>query len=372
VTRGARGFARALAAALGALALGSLGCGNGRVDGPAQSGTAGDKGTAGASAAGAAGSTATSGAAGQASTGTTGDAAGQGGAGGAGQAGAGAAGDVGAGGSTGGASGGAMGGAGAAGGGGVAGAAGTAGGAGAPPALCNGLVCEDFEKLAVGAKPGAPFAIRVSAKGTGSVLVDDTRAHSGTHSAKASITATTATDTYREAYLAVTGAPLIPLPDNHVYGRFMIYTDRIPDKSVHWTIAHGDGPYMTNTATYNYGGMGGLMANYYRDTMPPNDCWQTKNSTFPTGRWVCVSFEFDGPSNAMRFSLDGADVPEVDVMGLAKTDATCTVKGVDGRWLAPTFKNISIGWESYQNDVMGAHDAWIDDIELDTHPVTCP
>jgi hypothetical protein len=353
---------------VGALALGSLGCGNGRVDGPAQSGVAGDKGTAGGSAAGTAGS---SGAAGQASTGAAGDAAGQGGSGGSGQAGAGTttggAGAIGAAGSTG--AGGAAGGAGASG---SAGGPGTAGAAGGAPAVCNGLVCEDFEKLAVGAKPGAPFTIRVSAKSTGSVLVDDTRAHSGTHSAKASITATTATDTYREAYLAVTGAPLIPVADNHVYGRFMIYTDRIPDKTVHWTIAHGDGPYMTNTATYNYGGMGGLMANYYRDTMPANDCWQTKNSAFPTGRWVCVSFEFDGPGNAMRLSLDGVDVPEVDVIGLTKTDATCTVKGVDGRWLAPTFKNISIGWESYQNDVMGAHDAWIDDVELDTHPVACP
>jgi hypothetical protein len=235
---------------------------------------------------------------------------------------------------------------------------------------CAALMCEDFEKLAVGAKPGAPFTIRAS-KGT--VLVDDTRAHGGAHAVKLSVTATTASDTYRQAYLAVTGAPLIPLPNNHVYGRFFIYTDRVPDKTVHWTIAHGDGPLGTLTGTYNYGGMGGLMANYYRNTTPdPTDCWQTKNAPFPTGRWVCVAFEFDGPGNAMRFSLDGADVPELDVTGLAKTDATCTVKGVDGRWLAPTFKNISIGWESYQHDAMGAHDAWIDDLALDVHPVACP
>jgi hypothetical protein len=340
---GARGLARVML--IGALALG---CGSGSP--PPPSGAAGDKGTAGGGAAGAN------------VTGAAGETAGSAGA---------AAGDSGAAGSAGGAAG-ATGVAGASGAAGAVGVAGASGAAGAAAAACNGLVCEDFEKLAVGAKPGAPFTVRVSAKSTGTVTVDDTRAHSGTHSVKVSITATTASDTYREAYLAVTGAPLIPLPDNHVYGRFMIWTDRIPDKTVHWTIAHGDGPYMTNTATYNYGGMGGLMANYYRDTSPANDCWQTKNSNFPTGKWVCVGFEFDGPGNAMRFSLDGADVPEVDVTGLSKTDMTCTVKGVDGRWLAPTFKNISIGWESYQNDVMGAHDAWIDDIALDTHPVACP
>ena len=142
---------------------------------------------------------------------------------------------------------------------------------------------------------------------------------------------------------------------------------------MHWTIAHGDGPVGTLTGTYNYGGMGGLMANYYRDTAPnPTDCWQTKNSAFPTNRWVCVGFEYDCGKNEMRFSLDGADVPELHVVGLAKTDATCTVKGVDGRWLAPTFKNISVGWESYQHDVAGAHDAWIDDVVLNDQPVPCP
>jgi hypothetical protein len=237
---------------------------------------------------------------------------------------------------------------------------------------CDGrLVCDDFEKTTVGAKPAAPFVLHL---GKGTVAVDDTRAFSGKHSVKVSITATATNDTYRQAMMAVTGAPLIPLPSNHVYGRFMIYTDRIPDKTVHWTIAHGDGPVATLTGTYNYGGMGGLMANYYRNTTPdPNDCWQTKNSSFPTGRWVCVGFEFDGGANEMRFSLDGAEVPELHVVGLNKTDATCTVKGVDGRWLAPMpFKNISVGWESYQHDVAGAHDAWIDDVVLDDQPVACP
>jgi hypothetical protein len=361
---GARERARLSVIALGVLALG---CGNGQVGGSAHGGGAGDKGTAGSSSA--------AGSAGVAGSGAAGDAAGASG-GGAPAGTAGASGDAGASGGAG-----ATGGTGTAGGAGTAGASGGAGAAGAGAGTggaggagtgCAALICEDFEKTAVGAMPGAPFKVQAS-KGTGTVSVDDTRAHGGTHSVKLSITATTATDTYREAYLAVTGAPLIPLPDNHVYGRFMLYTDRIPDKTVHWTIAHGTGPYMTNTATYNYGGMGGLMANYYRDTSPANDCWQTKQSSFPTGRWVCVGFEFDGPGNAMRFSLDGADVPEVDVVGLSKTDATCTVKGVDGRWLAPTaFKNISIGWESYQHDAMGAHDAWIDDVALDTKPIACP
>ena len=242
----------------------------------------------------------------------------------------------------------------------------------APPAdPCAGrLVCDDFEKSITGAKPDKPWNVMTS-KGT--ALIDETRAYSGKRSVKVSIDATTSTDTYRRAMLAITGAPLIPLTDDTVYGRFMIWTDRIPDKSVHWTFAHGDGPLGTLSATYNYGGMGGLMANYYKNSSPsPTDCWQTKTQTFPTSKWSCVAFKFDGKNAEMRFWLDGTEIPELHVVGMTKTDATCTVKGVDGRWLAPEFKNISVGWESYQHDVAGAHTAWIDDVILDSKAIPCP
>lgn len=238
---------------------------------------------------------------------------------------------------------------------------------------CAGrLVCDDFEKYSAGGKPGTPFSIEAN-KGT--VTIDTTRAYSGKNSVKVSIEATSASDTYRRAMMAVKGAPLIPLKDDSVYGRFMIWTDRIPDKSVHWTFAHGDGPSLSGTsATYNYGGMGGLMANYYRNTTPdPNDCWQTKSQDFPTKKWSCVAFQFDGKNSEMRFWLDGVEIPELHVVGMSKSDATCTVKGVDGKWYAPSpFQTISVGWESYQNDVAGAHDAWIDDVILDSNPIPCP
>jgi len=251
------------------------------------------------------------------------------------------------------------------------GQAGSGGAGGQPLDPClNRTICEDFESTAIGQAPGAPFELHVS---HGTVAVDDTRAVSGKHSLKVSIEATTPNDTYRQAMLAVTGAPLIPLPSDTVYGRFMIWTDRIPDQTVHWTIAHGDGPQAMLSATYNYGGMGGLMANYYEDTAPlVTDCWQTKNQMFPTNAWTCVGFEFDGTNDEMRFWLDGVEVPELHVIGLQKNDMTCTNQGVNGQWLAPDFQNISVGWESYQHDAIGAHDAWIDDVILDDTPIPCP
>jgi hypothetical protein len=241
----------------------------------------------------------------------------------------------------------------------------------APPDPCAGrIICDDFEKDTTGQSPRAPWSIEL-AKGT--AVVDETRAVSGKRSVKVSIEATSSNDTYRQAMMAITGAPLIPLVNNTVYGRFMVYTDRIPDSTVHWTFASGHGPIGNLSAVYNYGGMGGLMANYYKNTSPnPTDCWQTKNQTFPTGAWTCVGFEFDGPNNEMHFWLNGTEVPELHVLGNAKTAQTCTVASVDGRWLAPTFDNVSVGWESYQNDTAGAHDAWIDDVILDDKPIGCP
>ena len=241
----------------------------------------------------------------------------------------------------------------------------------APADPCLGrIICDDFEKATTGAAPLAPWKTQLS-KGT--VLVDESRAFSGKRSVKVSVTATTANDTYRQAYFAITGAPLIPLAGNSVYGRFMISTDRIPASSVHWTIASGSGPIGNLYAVYNYGGMGGLMANYYKSSTPdPTDCWQTKTQAFPTAKWTCVAFQLDGTHNEMRFWLDGVEVPELHVLGNTKTDLTCTVKGVDGRWLAPKFDAIKVGWESYQHDAVGAHDAWIDDVILDDTPIACP
>ncbi len=236
---------------------------------------------------------------------------------------------------------------------------------------CAGrLVCDDFEKGAVGDKPGAPWVL---ATNKGTAVLDATHAYSGKHSVKLAVDATATSDTYRRAMLVIHGAPLVPVPGNSFYGRFMIWTDRIPDKTVHWTIAHGDGPQGGLTATYNYGGMGGLMANYYRDTTPKvTDCWQTKAQTFPTKTWTCVAYQYDGKNDEMRFWLDRKEIPELHVVGNSKDDSTCTEKGIDGKWHAPAFKNVSVGWESYQHDVGGAHEAWIDDVILDDTPIACP
>jgi len=251
--------------------------------------------------------------------------------------------------------------------------AGGTGGIGGPAAYpCEGrIVCEDFEDVPVGQAPGAPWeALEIK----GSVLVDDTRAFSGAHSLQVSIQATAPDEnTYRRALLAISGPPLIPLTKNTVFGRFMLFTDRIPDKTVHWNIARGAGVIDSVPFSYSYGGMGKLMASYFGPTTPlVTDCWQTEDQLVPTDRWVCIGFEFDGSNDEMRFWLDGTEIPELHVVGLDKTSATCTESAIDGKWIAPEFESIGVGWTSVHHDAAGAHDAWIDDVILDDEPIPCP
>jgi hypothetical protein len=247
-----------------------------------------------------------------------------------------------------------------------------------PPAECAGrLVCDDFEGAATGQAPNGPWKIGAIEKGH--IVVDEARAFSGRKSVRFTVDAmTSASDISRHATIEVTAAPLFPLANDRVYGRFMLYTNRIPPYPNHWTTAQGSGPVAAAgdaIAEYNYGGQGNLMANYYRP-LPGGgkvDCWQTKGGSFPTNKWTCVAFMFDGKANEMRYWQDGTEVPELHVLGLAKRATDCTDKTVDGRWLAPEFGKISIGWQSYGYDATGmAHDAWIDDVILDDEPIGCP
>jgi len=158
----------------------------------------------------------------------------------------------------------------------------------------------------------------------------------------------------------------------------MIYTTRVPPYPNHWTTAEGTGPVAAAgnaIAQYNYGGQADLMANYYRPLSSGSkvDCWQTKNVAFPTNKWTCVAFMFDGKANEMRYWQDGVEIPELHVLGLDKRAVDCTDKSVDGRWLAPAFDKMSLGWQSYGYDNTGLpHDAWIDDVVLDDEPIPCP
>ena len=334
-------------------------------DGGGGNASGGSGGSTGGSAAGAAGSgTAGSGTAG---TGTAGSGSAGSGAAGSGTAGSGTAGS-GTAGSTGGGSGGAAG--------------GTTGAGGGGNPCTTALLCDDFESYTTGQPPGGNWTRTMSSGAT--IAIDTAQFRSGSKSVK--VTTPAGTSGSRTAYIRTAAAAVFPAAQSGFYGRMMFRLESAPTASVHWTFVQGSGVIAGQTyhALYRYGGqvpvMQGstfvgsqLMANYetpdsYNGTGPGSDCWKHSNKiVVPVGAWSCAEWQFDGPTNTMRFWLDGAAVDTLTVM---TTGSGCVNQPATYQWTAPNFDRLDLGWESYQAD--SARTMWIDDVAVSRTRVGCP
>ena len=74
--------------------------------------------------------------------------------------------------------------------------------------------------------------------------------------------------------------------------------------------------------------------------------------------------EFTEPRKAVQDA--GADV---DVIG--KGTRCVNASDVGSTWLAPTFSNLSVGWQQYQPST-GALEMWMDDLVVSAQRVGCP
>ncbi|HET6148498.1 MAG TPA: hypothetical protein VFH68_13275, partial [Polyangia bacterium] len=268
-----------------------------------------------------------------------------------------------------------------AGGSGVSGVGGGAAAGAAGDPCATAIFCDDFEKYAAGATPTSPWR---AATNQGAVAVDTNQHRSGTKSVKLT---TQAHDGAKTAFIELTGSAVFPVSGNVFHGRMMFLLEAAPTTSVHWTFIQGAGvvPVGGYHALYRYGGqmpiMQGatfvgsqLMANYdtpdsYSGTPPQSDCWQHANRVVvPVGRWACAEWKFDGATNQMSFSLDGAAIPSLNMTGVGQG----CVHPSDGpfTWTAPTFDRLSLGWESYQTD--GVRTIYIDDVVVSRAPIGCP
>jgi len=259
---------------------------------------------------------------------------------------------------------GARGGGGAAGAGAKGGAAGNPAGAGACTTT-SALLCDDFESYPVGQVPGGPWTASIN---QGTVVVDTTRAWSGTHAVR--VTVAGGTGTYRRAFLSTMGPPVFPLPGNAFYGRMMIWLNAAPAGSVHWTNIQAEGPVpgMNFRALSRYGGQlqKRLMASY--DTQGvASDCWRHSATLMPEARWACMEWRFNGPNNETDFWLDGTALTDLTVI---KRGDGCLDNGTNGDWLAPTYDTLLLGWEHYQQSIV--HDMWIDDVGVSLQRLGCP
>lgn len=317
-----------------------------------------------------------SGAAGQGGGGTS-NAGGATTAGSAGQVAAGsggAAGGAGSGGTGGGAAGSGTGGSGGAAG--AAGAAGSAGNGGASAGPCGGAIyCDDFDSYSAPGNPGGNWqtSIEYSGNQNGMVSVDTAHAFSGSNSVHFKTPGNTS---FEHAFITLKGAPYFPVADNSFYGRMMIYVSQLPGNTVHWTMIQGLGTMVPgqpnlNEAEYRYGGQingDELMANY--DTKPTHsDCAQRSKTKMPRNKWTCIEWHFNGKDKTLELWMDGMQNDALTVKQMSNNTGVCQNQAWSGIWEPPTFSEIGIGFQHYQQ---GPGELWIDDFGIDTKQLGCP
>ncbi|MEA2748142.1 MAG: hypothetical protein QOI41_2285 [Myxococcales bacterium] len=204
---------------------------------------------------------------------------------------------------------------------------------------CTGAkVCDDFESYAKGGAPTAPWTADVA---SAAMAIDDTRAFSGTKSVHIT------TQGGGAKALIVQTAPLLPFAGNNVYGRFMMFSNVMPTTHYHLVIANGPGDNGQMT-------MGGIESSKALFNYGPGDNTAVSNTQYPSGKWTCIQWQFDGPNTTARMSIDGLSL-----------DNQIT------NWQSFSIAKLSIGLLNCCDDAPMV-DMWIDAVAIDDKPVACP
>jgi hypothetical protein len=221
---------------------------------------------------------------------------------------------------------------------------GTGGGA---ASSCSGFTskfCDDFEAQTVGAAPKGDFSVEAN---DGALVVDTTKAFSGTKALHINTKKPSPT-----AFLNF--SKQFPLNDFH--GRAMFYLTRIPTAEIHWDLIDASG-----TTHWEIGGMYGK----FMFVVDPPDHGLLSN-TFPTGKWFCLQWQFkyggQGMDNTFLAKMDGTTLDKGSFTG---ADAE------GDKWNAGPWKQLSVGWTAYGSSDVDIEE-WIDDLAIAEQPIPCP
>ena len=175
--------------------------------------------------------------------------------------------------------------------------------------------------------------------------------------------------------------PIFASKPTHVYGRMKMYID--PNgTSVHWTFfgvngaAEPSSPAAGRDASYILSSLPNKGVNTYSfvyglqatATEAYHDCSSQSGTSMPTG-WACVSFEMDSVARTLRMYKDGAPSPILSVDDHGNGCVAPTP--VTSPWYGPAITQLFAGAWSF-HDMTAPLDVWIDDLVVDTKPVTCP
>jgi hypothetical protein len=191
------------------------------------------------------------------------------------------------------------------------------------------------------------------------MTVDTTKFFSGKQSLKLGLSNAKG-DT--KAQLAFT-APLLPMANNDVHGRMMMWLSKNPGN--HWDFATAFGTDQPqdddNLIQYTYGSMSGHLMAVYQ----PGDDSVDSTTQLPAGKWVCLEWEFKG-------AADGTHLLKMQMDGMVINKGEVT-KGGPGKadWKATTWKSMKVGFIVFSG-VAGPFDMWIDDVAVSDKPIGCP
>lgn len=252
----------------------------------------------------------------------------------------------------------------------------------APPDPCGGaLFCETFEsypnvKAIADAQKFGPWHAVLK---TGATMgLDGAHVTSGSSALHVHIDGAV---TAGGRLFADGAQPLFAPKPTHLWGRMKMYVD--PNgTSVHWTFFGLNGPadpaspaagrnasYIlsslpkanVNTYSFVYGLSAKAPDGYH-------DCSSQSTTPMPTAKWSCVAFEIDSVARKLRMYENANPTPILAVDDHGKGCVAPTA--VTDPWYGPVVSQIYAGAWSF-HPMNGPLDVWIDDVVVDTKPVTC-
>lgn len=208
---------------------------------------------------------------------------------------------------------------------------------------CGALFCDDFE--------GSGFDPRwMLDTGHGTLALDTFHAHSGAQSVHSHVDPiVSATNNARATLLTYASLPVT----GTIYVRMWVYRAGTQptgffDQTINLADAPGNGMSM--------GAKDGFMAN--NDYTPPTQYTQSAVTPEPLDQWSCMMFSMpSGIAGTSRVWLDGTEL----------TDVAQTVNTAQPQ---PTHIYLGTEWVGTPAS-QAATDAWIDDVAVDTAPLTC-
>ncbi len=175
--------------------------------------------------------------------------------------------------------------------------------------------------------------------------------------------------------------PIFASAPTHVYGRMMMYIEPPNGTSIHWTFFGVSGDAEPSSPAV------GRNASYIMSSLPKNgvntysfvyglqaqgndgfhDCSSQSSTNMPSS-WACISFEMDSVARKLRMYKDGAVDPILSVDDHGTGCVAPTSK--DSPWYGPSVSQLFVGaWSFHQMNA--PLDVWVDDLIVDTKPVSC-